>query len=504
MQTPWYRREIVVVVTEQLLPEPLWRYFEEISHIPRTSRQERKVLDYIIHFASAHGLESRQDEAGNVVVVRPAHSRYRNAPAVVLQSHLDMVCEKNTDSDHNFESDPIDLIQKGQWVQAKSTSLGADNGIGVAAMLSMLAEPSLQLGTLECLFTVEEEIGLNGAVDLNPGLIGGRLLINLDSEEVGILYVGCAGGRDSDLHLQAESMLSPLQSDAARTCLRLGVSGLRGGHSGVDIHLGGANAVKLMARILNRIRQTGPIRLSSITGGDKDNAIPREVSALITVEKNGVEGRMDLFQAYTEELSGEYGVREPGLRFHLEQAPVPALEFDEPFTSKIIDTLMAVPHGVISMSGVMKDLVETSSNLSSVESGSDTVHIHASHRSSVASALSWVCDVHRSIAALSGSRIEQDAGYPGWHPDLDSKLLYYAKEGVLRATGKPAEVRAIHAGLECGVIKQKFERMDAVSLGPTIVGAHSPHEKVHVESVALFWNILIETVVQIYRDGGAG
>jgi dipeptidase D len=412
-----------------------------------------------------------------------------------------MVCEKNAASSHDFDADPIELTTDGEWVGARATSLGADNGIGMAAMLSILTDPSLRLGQLECLFTVEEEIGLNGARDLDPGIINGRMLINLDSEEVGVLYVGCAGGRDSDLYLQAEpeSRPGPAGPDESRSCLRLGVSGLRGGHSGVEIHLGGANAVKLMARLLNRIGQSHSMRLVSISGGDKHNAIPREAFACISVENVEIDGLEKTFKACTEELKGEFGVREPGLRFYLEREPAAEAEFDEGFTTRVIDTLMTVPHGVLATSSVMDDLVETSTNLSSVKTEHDAVHIHASHRSSVESALSWVSGMHRSIASLAGARIELDSGYPGWNPDLASPLLHHAEDGVLRATGRPAEVRAIHAGLECGVIRQKFGEMDAVSLGPTILGAHSPDERVHVESVGVFWKILMETLAQIYR-----
>jgi dipeptidase D len=485
-------RNDMAFATANLEPRVLWRYFEEISRIPRASKKEGRVLEYLLRRAGELGIDCRQDDAGNIVMYRPAHSRYSRAPAAVVQSHVDMVCEKNSDSDHDFDRDPIVLQVDGEWVRAKGTSLGADNGIGVASMLSILSDSSLELGPLELLFTVEEEIGLNGARDLAPEMISGRTLINLDTEEVGSLYVGCAGGRDSDLFvpMEAESAGGSLKA------LKLGVTGLRGGHSGAEIHLGGANALKLLARMLSRLRHAAgtPLRVASLAGGDKHNAIPREAFAVVVVDEAGTGAVRSSFDEYVSTLHGELHSVDPGARFHLDPADLPPKVFDERSSARLVDTVMAIPHGVLAMSRIVEGLVETSSNLSSVRTGGEEAHIHASHRSSVDSALDWMCETHRSIASLSGARIEQDAGYPGWSPDPDSRILGMAKEASQRILGRSPNVRAIHAGLECGVIKGKFEGMDAISIGPTIRGPHSPDERVHIQSVHQFRSILLETL----------
>lgn len=478
------------MITEGLEPGKLWYYFEEISQIPRASGNERGILDYLLRFARERGIEHREDGAGNIVMRRPVGEKYTGLPAVVIQSHVDMVCEKNASSIHNFNSDPIILKRDGDWIRADGTSLGADNGIGVAAMLAMLADSDLEPWPMEFLFTVEEEIGLNGAMELDTHMINGKMLLNLDTEEVGALYIGCAGGRDSDLFfpMNVETVKGDL------SFLHMGVTGLRGGHSGAEIHLGGANAIKLLARVLNFVKRSVPIRIASIRGGDKDNAIPREATAVIAVKEEERERVERLFADFTADLIDVIRDVEPELHFHLEVQRESEALFDPLSSTGLVDTLMVIPHGVLAMSRVMEDLVETSSNLSSIQTGPKEVRIHASHRSSVENALSWVAELHGSIAGLSGARIEQDQGYPGWNPDPSSKLLAYAREGVQRVLGQQSAVRAIHAGLECGVIKDRFQGMDAISLGPTIRGAHSPDERVHIDSVSSFWKILIETL----------
>jgi dipeptidase D len=478
------------MITEGLEPERLWYYFEEISQIPRASRNEQGILDYLLRFAHKVGIEHREDGVGNIVMFRPVSEKYAGFPAVVIQSHVDMVCEKNASSAHDFNSDPIILKRDGDWIRADGTSLGADNGIGVAAMLAMLADPDLELWPMEFLFTVEEEIGLNGAMELDTHMISGKMLINLDTEEVGTLYIGCAGGRDSDLFFPMN--LETVKEDLS--FLHLGVTGLRGGHSGAEIHLGGANAVKLLARVLNFVKRSVSIRIASISGGDKDNAIPREATAVIAVKEEERERVERLFADFTADLTDVIRDIEPEVQFHFEMQRESEVLFDPLSSASLVDTLMVIPHGILGMSRVMEDLVETSSNLSSIHTGPKEVRIHASHRSSLENTLSWVAELHGSIAGLSGARIEQDQGYPGWNPDPSSKLLAYAREGVQRIFGQPPAVRAIHAGLECGVIKDRFKEMDAISMGPTIRGAHSPDERVHIDSVSSFWKMLIETL----------
>jgi dipeptidase D len=484
------------VVTQGLSPQKLWHFFEALSAIPRASGNEGEVIRYLKRFAREHDVEYSVDEAGNVVMRRPVEKRQGGKPVVVVQSHVDMVCEKNDSTHHDFDRDPLQLKREGEWLRAEHTSLGADNGIGVAAMLALLADPVTEPWPIEYLFTVEEEIGLNGARALDAAMIQGKMLINLDTEEVGTLYIGCAGGRDSDLIFPMS--MNPRDRDLDYFAVEVG--GLRGGHSGAEIHLGSANAIKLLARILKNLQESLGARLVSIHGGDKDNAIPREACAVIGLSRGDVHRAREIYDRVTAEMRGSMVTVDPGLTFHMNPQPNGQRSFDMQTSTRLIDALMVIPHGVLSMSSVMEDLVETSNNLSSIRTDGEEVRVHASHRSSVAHALSWVAEMHRSIASLSGAAIEQDEGYPGWNPDPESRLLRYASDAVEKVSGKPPSVKAIHAGLECGVIKEKVEGMDAVSMGPTIVGPHSPDERVHVESVKTFWDILVQTLTLIYSD----
>jgi dipeptidase D len=482
-------------VTNALEPGRLWYHFEEISKIPRSSGNEKKVADYIIACAKANKLWFRRDGAGNVLVVKPPSGGYESKPVVVLQSHLDMVPEKNEGSNHNFENDPIELVIDGEWVRAKDTTLGADNGIGVAAMLAYLEDRSIPSGKVECLFTVSEETGLDGAIALGPDLLEGRILINLDTEEIGAIYIGCAGGRDSILELPLISTAVPSGFQG----IRVAVKGLLGGHSGVDINRERANAIQLVARILKALGKTVTFRIASLKGGDKLNAIPREAFCTLAVDK----GLLDQTKAVLEKLSAklreEFSGIEQNISFEIEEKELPGEIYDPGSTTMITDLLMAVPHGVVANSALIDDLVETSTNLASARTDGATLRVCTSHRSSRESALEWMCDAHLSIAMLCGAGIEQKGGYPGWTPDPNSKLLQHTKKAVRRVTGEDARVKAIHAGLECGVIKQKYKGMDTVSIGPTVEGVHSPYERVNIKSVETFWEILIATVAEVYR-----
>ncbi len=481
-------------VTEGLRPERLWHYFEEITKIPRASKNEKEILEYIKLFAENRKCDYAQDTAGNIVIRREASPGFEDKPVVVLQSHVDMVCEKNENSSHDFEADPISLVSDNGWVKADGTSLGADNGIGVAAMLALLEDRDSEFGSVECLFTVDEETGLTGAFNLDPSLIQGRLLINLDTESSTTLYIGCAGGKDSDIVLPVEEA----PADRGTKSLRIAVRGLKGGHSGAEIHLGRANAVKLLARILNHLQLTHEIRVASAAGGDKANAIPREAQAAITVRTGDSARVMEEFRLYSDAVRKEYVHVESGARFECEECETRDAALDRSSTDTFIRLLMAIPHGVIAMSTVVGDLVETSTNLSSIRTEERRIHIHASHRSSIESALEWVADTHAAIADLASAQCEQDEGYPAWYPDPDSPLLLKVKKAYRRVTGRDALVKAIHAGLECGVIKKKFEGMDAVSIGPTIENAHSPDERVNIKSVETFDTVLRECLKEIY------
>ncbi len=481
---------------QNLKPERLWYYFEEISKIPRASKHEEKIVDYIVSFARDNNLEYQKDNAGNVLIVRASSKGFENKRTIVLQSHMDMVCEKNESSKHDFSKDPIELVIDGEWVKAGETTLGADNGIGMAAMLSILEDKALRTGRIECLFTVEEEIGLNGAFVLDNKMLGGRVLINLDTEEVGSVYIGCAGGRDSHITLP----LSQKKPEKEMKGICLEVRGLKGGHSGAEIHKGRANAIRLMARILKHLRKSVIYFISSLKGGDKLNAIPREAFSLIVVNRDSVQDAKRIFNEYCLFIKDEFEVVDPDIIFEILDSELPESMFNAPSTEKIVNLLMALPHGVISNSAVMDGLVETSTNLASVRTETASCHVKLSHRSSRDSALSWVSDIHTSLSDMCGSRIEQDGVYPGWNPDPDSELLKHAKRASFKILGKEADVKAIHAGLECGVIKQKYEGMDVISIGPTIEGAHSPEERVNIKSVETFWKILLETLKEIYKS----
>jgi len=488
-------------VTDGIEPERLWRYFEELSAIPRGSGNEAGAIRYIADCAERFGLKYRLDGAGNAVVYKPPSPGLEKMPVVVLQSHVDMVCEKNAGNSHDFSRDPIEIVIDGEWIKARDTTLGADNGIGVGAMLALLEDDAFQAGGIECIFTVEEETGLTGAALLEKNTVHGRFLINLDAENSGTLYIGCAGGRDTDLYVGRDGV----KTEPEGVFFRMGVQGLTGGHSGGEIHIGRGNAVKLTARMLFGLSESVPFFLSSIQGGDKHNAIPRECFAVICLNKDGIADAEKRLSDSWAELKEEYGKTDPKADFTFESHP-PSGCFDRETTSKILNILMAVPHGVIAMSSEMEGLVETSTNLSSVRTEDRTVHLHASHRSSRGSGLAWVAGMHRCVGLLAGLKEEdivQEEGYPSWSPDPNSKLLAYAKKGVLRALGREPDVRAIHAGLECSVIKKKFEAMDVVAFGPTIRGPHSPDERVHISSVLDFWNILTETLYSIYEGAGA-
>jgi len=483
-------------VFQNLKPERVWYYFEEISKIPRCSENMEGITDFILQFAREHGLAHRKDSASNILVIKPAAPGLEKTPVVVLQSHLDMVCEKNSDSTHDFTNHPVKMKVEADSVMAEGTTLGGDNGIGIAAMLALLEHPSLPAGMLECLFTVDEEIGLKGAFALDTSLLKGRMLVNLDSEEVGSIYIGCAGGKDSEITLPIRWTV-PTKEECS---LRLIVRGLRGGHSGVDIHSGRANAIKLLARILFHLKGQLSIRVVSFTGGDKLNAIPREASVLIAVRKEDTVRAHKLFDTHCSALKKEYYGVEPEIAFTMQDEKHTDKLLDADSSEMFVNLLSAIPHGVLAMSPIIEGLVETSTNLASVRTRTEAVHLAASHRSSVDSALNWVCDVHRAIAAMAGAEIEQNEGYPGWSPDEGSKLLKYAKEVVKKVSGGEARVMAIHAGLECGIIKRKYKGMDAISIGPTITGAHSPQEKVDIESVETFWKVLLQILQEVYGE----
>jgi len=471
-----------------LSPETFWRCFAEIARIPRPSGHEDEVGRFILNRAEQLGLQASQDDCGNIVVKKPASPGREEVRSICLQSHLDMVCEKNADKDHDFFKDPIELVRKGPVLTANGTTLGADNGIGVAASLALMEDKSLEHGPLELLFTIEEETGLKGARNLGPALVRSRTLLNLDSEEEGALYVGCAGGKDTVGRWSLISESAP--ADAA--AVRLTVKGLKGGHSGLEIHKGLGNAIKLLNRALLRLSELGA-RLSSMDGGNMRNAIPRECSALLYLPSQKLDEAESLVAELDATFRGELASVDPDLilTIHRQGGSEQGSVIDRVLQQKLCKTVAALPSGVQQMSTDIQGLVETSTNVSVITTSGNDIVLITSQRSSSASRLGEVVETVEAIFELGGASIEVSEGYPGWKPNLGSPILQLAKQRYRTLYGKDAEVKAIHAGLECGIIGERVPGMDMISFGPTMESVHSPDEKVYIESVGNFWDFLL-------------
>jgi len=475
-----------VTFVAELDPRGLWKHFDQILKIPRGSGNEMAIRKYVIDVAEQHSLRYRQDDAGNVVIRKPAGPGHEGAAGVILQCHLDMVNEKNADVQHDFKKDPILPKRDGDYLLAEGTTLGSDNGIGIAAALAVLEDDTLEHGPLECLFTVDEETGLTGASGLDEQMLEGRCLINLDSEEEGVLYVGCAGGAGIDLRLS----LNRDQSTAEDEIIAFAVKGLKGGHSGIDIHLQRGNALSILARCLNAVWPEPGFRLAQISGGNMHNAIPREAGARLTVPTAESEKLKQRIAHVFQEVAAEYRHTDPGLSMKLESEPAEPFIFDSESSFKAVSLLLALPHGVATMSNDIPGLVETSSNLATASIQEDQLLIHVSNRSSVDSALSGVQQRVIAIGRLAGAATEWVEGYPGWQPDMDSPLLALVHRVHEETLGFAPEAKAVHAGLECGIIKQKYPELDVISFGPQIEFPHSPDERVKVESVSRFFELL--------------
>ncbi|HJX71653.1 MAG TPA: aminoacyl-histidine dipeptidase [Bacteroidales bacterium] len=479
---------------EGLEPEGIWSYFDEICKIPRRSSREEKIIEYLVNFGKKHHLETITDEAGNVMIRRPAARGYENRKGICLQSHVDMVAEKNSSSNHDFDTDPIQPVTDGRWIKAKETTLGADNGIGVASQLAILADSKMKHGPIECLFTTEEEVGLKGASKLQSGFIRSKILINLDSEDEGELFIGCAGGIDTTAILTYKARNVPANSVA----FRIGVSGLKGGHSGDDINKNRGNSIKILNRFLWSVSKRMSIRIASLDGGNLRNAIPREAYAVITMSRTKSQMLKDEFHQFCMAIKSELSVSEPDLKLEMKPADLPQLVFRKKYQRRMFNLLYGCPHGVISMSRSIKDLVETSTNLASIKfSGQNTYIVSTSQRSSVESEKHNIANIVRSIFELARADVEHSGGYPGWEPNTDSEILKITSDSYKKLFGNEPLVKAIHAGLECGLFLQKFPDLDMISFGPTIYGAHSPDERVEISSVKKYWDLLLEVIAHI-------
>lgn len=479
---------------QELKPAGVFKYFAEICRVPRPSKKEEKIIAYLKAFGEKNNLETKIDEAGNVLIKKPGTPGKENLHTVVLQSHIDMVCEKNNDVEHDFLNDPIETIIEGEWMKAKGTTLGADNGIGVATELAILADNTIEHGPLECLFTVDEETGLTGAFALKEGFISGDILLNLDSEDEGELFIGCAGGIDS----VAEFTYDEVDVPAGYFFFKVAIKGLKGGHSGGDIHLGRGNANKILNRFLSKMAARYDLYLCEINGGNLRNAIPREAYAICAVpetDKHNVRADLNVF---TAEIENELAVTEPELKLILETEATRTKAIDRDTTARLLKALYAVPHGVYAMSQDIPGLVETSTNLASIKmKPNHIIRIETSQRSSILSARDDMANSVRAAFLLAGAKVTSGDGYPGWKPNPHSAILDVATASYKRLFGVEAKIKAIHAGLECGLFLDKNPTLDMISFGPTLTGVHSPDERMHIPSVDKFWRHLLDILANI-------
>jgi dipeptidase D len=478
-----------------LKPELLWKYFAEMCAIPHKSKHEAQMIEYLKGLGAKYNYETKVDEVGTVLIKIPATKGYEDSPIVVIQGHMDMVCEQNEGTNHDFLTDPIKLVREGDWISADGTTLGADNGIGVAAGLAFLEDTDTVHGPLEILSTVDEETGLTGAFALKPDFLEGKILLNLDSEEDGALYVGCAGGADVKMFYDIVEAPVP----AGQNILKINIKGLRGGHSGLNIIENRANALRILARLLKSV--DSPYVLSQIDGGSAHNAIPRESEASIIVAKEDVDKVKNSITKSFDNIKIEYGKRDKGMVVEFDLVENKAANaFSRDLTERLIDSLLLVPNGLLTLSQDLPNLVESSCNLATVKLKENQIAVQLSCRSSVDSVIPEIQGSCQIAGERLGAKVELGGGYPGWQPDMDSPLLAKSKKVFKELFGKEPLIKAIHAGLECGVIGKKYPGMTMISFGPEIHGAHSPDEKILIPTVERFWDLLKGLLTQIAKD----
>ena len=481
---------------KDLKPALVFSICDQIYQVPRPSKKEEKIRQYLLDFAAEHNIAVRTDAVGNVAMTVPATPGCENAPMVVMQSHMDMVCESN-DKNFDFNTQPIRTIIDGEWLRADGTTLGADNGIGMAASLAALIDKDLVHGPLEALFTVDEETGLTGANNLGEGMIEGSILLNLDSEDDAEIFVGCAGGVDTTCTFNYKRSFAPTDFHF----FRLEISGGLGGHSGGDIHLGRANANKLLARFLYTLSLEHEVSLAEIDGGNLRNAIPRAAHAVFGVDTARKESVRVAFNKFVADIEVEYKGIEPTLHFELSTEERPEYAIDLDTTMRLLEALYSAPHGVVSMSRDLEGLVETSTNLASVKMLPDSkVLVTTSQRSSMESR-KW--DIARQVEALfrlAGAEVTHGDGYPGWAPDMNSRIMRIASDAYEELYGVKPAIKAIHAGLECGLFRAKYPHLDMVSFGPTLRDVHSPSERMHIPAVERFWGQLTRTLEKVAKE----
>lgn len=485
----------MVDILSTLEPQCVWKFFNDIRKIPRPSKQEEQMRQYLVKFAQDHKLAYKQDQVGNVVICKAASKGKEKTPGVVLQCHMDMVCEKDENVKHDWNKDPIQIRKVDEFVYATGTTLGADNGIGMAVALAILESKDLVHGPLECLFTIDEETGLNGARGLTSDFLQGRRMLNLDSEEEGDIYIGCAGGGNTTLTLPLQWQPGP----ADTTCLKMIIRGLQGGHSGVDINLGRGNALEILVRFLWQLAPKYAVSLKSIEGGDKLNAITRSAFALLALPKKNKDNFCAEARKFFENIKGEYGKIEPNMELNFEDVAPFAQVLEKNVQEKLLHVLRAQPHGVLAMNPDIPGLVNTSNNFAKVafNEKDNTCLVYTSSRSSLKDALESTRHKVEAIGRLAGAKVEHNESYPGWKPNLDSALLKIVEKVYQQVFGKKPPVKAMHAGLECGIIGEKITGMDMVSIGPLLEHPHSPQERLHIASVGRFWEALKKILAEI-------
>ncbi|MBO4282708.1 MAG: aminoacyl-histidine dipeptidase [Bacteroidales bacterium] len=476
--------------TTQLQPQAVWKYFHEINQIPRPSKKESKMIAYLMETGAKLGVETLKDAAGNVLMRKPATPGLENVPPIIFQAHMDMVCEKNSDVDFNFETDAIQTYIDGEWLKAKGTTLGADDGIGVAMALAILESKDIAHGPVECLFTVDEETGLTGAYALEKDFLKGKILLNLDSEDEGQFFIGCAGGKNTEIRIDFEEEDVPKNSKAFRVM----VKGLQGGHSGDDINKKRGNAIKLLTRILHEATFAYDAELAHIDGGNLHNAIAREASAVLVMQSHLEEDFTNFIRSFEKTVRQELKNSDAGVQVEISPAELPKKVMDNYTQCDLVEALYACPHGVLAMDQDIEGFVETSTNLASIKMEGKQITIVTSQRSSLESKKDDAANMVASAFELMGADITFGDGYPGWSPNADSKVLKLMKQAYQNLFKKDPQVLVIHAGLECGLIGEKYPEMDMISYGPTLRGVHSPDEKLLIHTVKEVWDLTLEFI----------
>jgi dipeptidase D len=477
--------DVMVPALAELEPKPIWKHFDALAAIPRASTKEAAAREYVLAQAARLGLEVVQDKAGNIVVRKPAHKGREGATKALLQGHLDMVCEKNEGTAHNFDTDPIKVVRDGDWLKADGTTLGSDNGVGVAAALAVMESTDIAHGPLEFVFTIDEETGLTGAAEFQAGVLKSSYFLNLDNEEKGTLCIGCSGGVTTTARRKVT-----LRPAGAGAGWRIKVLGLKGGHSGVDIHQGRGNALRILGGVLQKALESLPVEVSDIKGGSAQNAIPREASSIVVLDAAREKDLKSLVATAEAEYKADLGSFDPDLQITVEKAERPEKVLDSTDAKQTVALLVTVPHGVLAMSPDVPGLVQNSTNLAIITTKGDMIEIVTSQRSAIESSKQASARMVATACRLAGFEVEHRGSYPGWKPEPTSEIVRKLQAVHQELFGEPAKLIAMHAGLECGVIGEKYPGMQMVSFGPTIVDPHSPNERVQISSVESFWKYL--------------